>query len=331
MPTAIAIPAFLASLAGTLLAARTLAERLDRLGVRFGFPEALIGLLTALAADGPEISSALVALAKGDHSVSVGVLVGSNAFNLAAMIGISALLAGAVQLARAALWLEGLITALITLLAGAVLMQWLAVPVAAGLAGCALAVYLAVVIGGYELLEHRAMPERMADGLGRALASRGPHKVAQPPTGDSTHHMIARMALDVLVIIAGSFAMVQLAVLLGDRWHVSRPVLGVLVLAPLTSIPNAFTGIRLGLAGRGAALVGETFNSNTINLAFGVIVPGLFTAAVALGSTAKLQLGWLVAMTLVCLILLAAPRGMRRLGGALLIALYAGFLATQLA
>ena len=56
----------------------------------------MIGLLTAVAADGPEISSALIALVKGAHTTSVGVLVGSNAFNLAAMIGVSALLTGCV-------------------------------------------------------------------------------------------------------------------------------------------------------------------------------------------------------------------------------------------
>src|SRR5437899_8185366 len=135
MGPALAIPLFVFSLAVTLLAARTFARRLDQLGVRFGFPEALIGLLTALAADGPEISSALVALAKGEHGVSVGVLVGSNAFNLAAMLGVSALLAGAVVLARETLLLEGLVGLVITLIAAALLLRWLAVPVAAVLAG----------------------------------------------------------------------------------------------------------------------------------------------------------------------------------------------------
>src|ERR1700758_2482842 len=95
-----AIPLFAVSLLVTLLAARLFARRLDKLGVRFGFPEALIGLLTALAADGPEISSALISLIKGAHDVGVGVLVGSNGFNLAAMIGLSALIAGSVRLAR---------------------------------------------------------------------------------------------------------------------------------------------------------------------------------------------------------------------------------------
>src|ERR1700748_1339699 len=111
MSPAVGAPLFLVSLLVTLAAARLFALRLDRLGVRFGFPEAMIGLLTALAADGPEISSALFALARGAHTASVGVLVGSNAFNLAAMIGISGLLAGSVLLPREALWLEGAIGA----------------------------------------------------------------------------------------------------------------------------------------------------------------------------------------------------------------------------
>src|SRR4029077_14722935 len=96
-----AAPLFVLSLAVTLLAARLFARRLDHLGVRFGFPEALIGLLTALAADAADISSALSALIRGAHDWSVGVLVGSSSFNLAAMIGVSGLLAGCVAISRA--------------------------------------------------------------------------------------------------------------------------------------------------------------------------------------------------------------------------------------
>src|SRR3954449_4766759 len=114
MGPVVAAAVFLVSLAVTLGAAELFAARLDRLGTRFGLSEALVGLLTALAADGPEISSALVALAKGAHTVSVGVLVGSNVFNLAAMIGLSAIIAGTVRLPRPALLLEGLTGAAVT-------------------------------------------------------------------------------------------------------------------------------------------------------------------------------------------------------------------------
>jgi Ca2+/Na+ antiporter len=103
----------------------------------------------------------------------------------------------------------------------------------------------------------------------------------------------------------------------------------VLILAPLTSMPNAITAVRLGLAGRGAALVGETLNSNSINLGVGVLAPALFTSLGVLTMTAKLELAWLAGMTVVCIALLARPRGMRRIEASIVIVLYLGFVAIE--
>jgi cation:H+ antiporter len=315
----------------TLAAARLFARRLDRLGVRFGFPEALIGLLTAVAADGPEISSALFALFKGANDVGVGVLVGSNGFNLAAMIGLSAVLAGRVRLPREVLLLEGLVGLLVTVLAGVLLFGWLSPGLATGLSVIVLFPYLTLVIVGARLLERLAdRPRSPTARLARALHEHpGPERPAAS-SSNPTHHLIALIVFDLALIVAGSAGMVQTALTLAAHWHLSNAVLGVLILAPLTSIPNAATAVRLGLAGRGAALVGETFNSNTINLTAGVIVPSLFVALAAVTTLGKLQLAWLVAVTLVTLALLARPGGMPRTGGAALIALYFAFVAGTL-
>jgi cation:H+ antiporter len=344
--SAAAIPLFVVSLAVTLVAARLFARRLDRLGSRFGFPEALVGLLTALAADGPEISSALFALVKGEHGVSVGVLVGSNAFNLAAMIGVSGLIAGSVRLSRDTLLLEGVVGATVTLIGTAALLGWLAPLTAAILAACVLLPYLVLVIGGSELLARQRQAGRLLGRLAHALDQRphttglhttgphttGPHNIGPHTSSpeDPTHHLLALIVLDVALIVAGSAGMVQAALALGDHWHISRAILGMLILAPLTSVPNAITAVRLGLAGRDAALVAETFNSNTINLSAGVIVPSLFVTLAASSATAKLQLVWLVGMTGMCMLALARARGMRRSEAAGLIALYCGFVAIQL-
>ncbi len=153
MPAVLAVPLFLVSLSVTLAAARLFARRLDRLGVRFGFPEALIGLLTAVAADGPNVSSALFALAKGAHDVGVGVLVGSNAFQLAAMIGVSALLAGSVLIPRETLALEGIVGLLVTVLAAALLFRWLSPVATVLIAAVVVAPYLTLVIVGARLLD----------------------------------------------------------------------------------------------------------------------------------------------------------------------------------
>ncbi|HYZ61726.1 MAG TPA: hypothetical protein VE650_04675, partial [Acetobacteraceae bacterium] len=262
MATLLAVPLFFVSLAVTLLAARSFAQRLDRIGTRFGLPEAVIGVLTAVAADGPEICSALVALIKGAHTTSVGVLVGSNAFNLAAMIGASALLTGCVALLRRDLAPEAGLCVAITVIAAAVLLRWLG-PVP----GVVLA---AATVIPYSIWLREA--ERHA-------AAAHPSS-ARPQTTGATHHLLALVAVDVALIIGGSFGMVEAALTLGHRWGVSEALLGVVILGPLTSIPNAATAIRLGLAGRSTALVGETFNSNAINLGIGAIVPALFVSVV---------------------------------------------------
>jgi cation:H+ antiporter len=318
------------SLAVTLAAARLIARRLDRLGQRFGLPEAAIGLLTALAADGPEISSALVALIKGAHSVSVGVLVGSNAFNFAAMLGLSALFAGSVYLPRSLLVLEASIAAGITLIAAAVLLGWISAPLAAILAACVLLPYLLAVVASIERLLEMWPRGHPVARISRAVARRSANKAPAGSPSDPTHHLVALIVLDVALIIAGSLGMVQTALTLGERWGISRALLGALILAPLTSVPNAVTGVRLGLARRGAALVGETFNSNTINMVGGVIGPALFTGVLATATATKLQVAWLVAMTAACVALLARGGGMGRAGAAVVMAMYGGFVALQL-
>jgi cation:H+ antiporter len=331
MSTALAVSLFFASLAVTLGAAQLFARRLDRLGVRFGFPEALTGLLTAVAADGPEISSALFALIRGAHNVGVGVVIGSNIFNLAAMIGLSAVLAGHVRLSREVLLLEGAAGLLMTIVASALLLGWLPPGAAAGLSVLVLLPYLTLVIVGIRLLERLGdRPHSPTARLARALhehpgPERSPDSVTNP-----THHLIGLIVVDLALIIAGSAGMVESALTLAGHWHIPSAILGTLILGPLTSIPNAVTGVRLGRAGRGAALVGETFNSNTINLTVGVILPSLFVTLAAVGTIGKLQLAWLLAATIFTLATLARPGGMRRADGVALIALYVAFVVSTL-
>jgi Ca2+/Na+ antiporter len=191
--------------------------------------------------------------------------------------------------------------------------------------------YLALVIVGARLLERlgdgpRSPAARLAAALHEQPAPERPPETFSDPT----HHLVGLIVIDVVVIIAGSAGMVQTALRLASVWHIRVSVLGVLILGPLTSLPNALTAVRLGTAGRGAALVGETFNSNSINLCVGVILPALFIMLGTVGRLGELQLAWLLGTTIIVLILLARPRGMGRGGAALLIALYVAFVTGTL-
>jgi cation:H+ antiporter len=331
MSTAFAIPLFLVSLVVTLTAAAHFARTLDRLGVRVGLPEALLGLLTALAADGPEITSAIVALIKGAGAVSLGVVVGSNVFNLAAMVGLSAVLAGAVTLRREALAVEATVGVLVTLIATGVVLDALPPGAAVGLLAVVLVPYLILLGRGPRIARHLPFPTRIDRGLARALGERehwGGHERVEEATVIA---LVAVMMPAVSLVVLGSTGMVEAAVTLSDRWGLSRSLAGVLMLAPLTSIPNAVTAARLGLAERGTALVSETLNSNTINLVAGIAVPALFVSVVSLSTEVKFDLAWLLLMTVVTVGVLARSRGCGRVGGSALIGLYVIFVAFEIA
>jgi cation:H+ antiporter len=308
LTTPLAVVLFMSSLALTLAAAGFFADKLDHVGPRLGLPEAIVGLLTALAADAPELSSAIVALTRGEKEVSLGVVLGSNIFNLAAMIGLSAVLAGAVTIARRELAVEGVVALAATLVAGA-----LVIDLISAVWACALFAAIAV-------------PYVVA-------ASRRPslHHALPNPHDGALWKPIALTVPAVALIVLGSTGMVRSALVLADRWHVSKVIVGVIALAVLTSLPNAYTAVRLGLSGRGSALVSEAFGSNTINLVGGVLVPALVIGLAGRSGITDASFVWLAVTTCLVIALLARAGGMGRLGGAVVLALYAGFVVVQLA
>jgi cation:H+ antiporter len=313
---------FVASLAVTLAAAGFFARRLDEVGLRLGLPETLLGLLTALAADAPEVSSAITALVKGKHSAGVGVVVGSNVFNLAAMIGMSALVAGVVRVRRESLAVEGFVASTVLAVVAALIVGWLPPAVAIAIIAVVLIPYVIVLALGPRGVDR--LPTRRRAFLHRMFGEEHIRVRDQGAIAGPTLLLVPAL----VVIVAGSVLMVEAAVRLGHRWSVPEYLVGVLILAVLTSLPNAFTGVRLGLQGRGSALLSETLNSNTINLVAGIAVPALVLSLGSFSGLVAFDLVWLIGMTFVVLALLA--RGLGRVGGGLMVALYLVFAGVQI-
>src|SRR5215831_16745161 len=330
MTPAAATPLFLASIALMLVASAQFARRLDHIGLRLGLPEALLGLLTALAADAPEISSAVAALVQGEHAVAVGVVVGSNAFNLAAMLGLSAVIAGRVRARHETLEIEAFV--------GLWLLAVMLAVVAGGLGATFGGVLVAVVVVPYVAL--LAAGPRLARKLPLGAAEsrfvrRSFGKGHRPARSLDSRREVARLLVVLLValclIVAGSVGAVRAATDLADAWSIPTALVGVVVLAILTSLPNAWTGVRFGLQRRGSALMSETLNSNSINLVAGLALPVALGSLGAFSGLDRFDLAWLLGMTVVAVVLFGRRAGGGRTAGTLLIALYAVFVAVQVA
>jgi cation:H+ antiporter len=162
----IAAAGFVVALAVTLGAASAFAARLDRLGAQLGFTEALVGVLTALAADSPELASSVSAIVRGQRDVGLGVVLGSNLFNLAAMIGVGALVAGSVRPRRSTLVVESSVAVALLALTAALLSGEVAPAVTLVLAVLVIVPYVAILVLGDTRVPLLPLPARVLGGTG---------------------------------------------------------------------------------------------------------------------------------------------------------------------
>src|SRR4051795_8506220 len=107
MSVAAALPLVLLCGGATPGASLVFGRKLDQVSERLGVSEGLHGILTALGADAPEISTAIAAVATSHEDAGIGVVIGASTFNLAALLGLSAVIVGRVAIHRHGLLLNG--------------------------------------------------------------------------------------------------------------------------------------------------------------------------------------------------------------------------------
>ena len=286
--------------------------------------------MAALAADAPEITAAITALATREQRVGVGVVLGSNVFNLAALLGLGAVVAGRIVLHRkvvalsgaVALWVSVVclitVTGIVDSAAGLVLVLAVLVPY--------------VVLLGIRRTERRRLPlpRPWATWLASAVDEEELELVAaiRPRRGSARDLLVAVPAL--VVVILATVAMERGASTLGQDYSVAQLVVGGLVLAAVTSLPPAVAAVHLAAKGRGAAALSTAFTSNTLNVTVGLLIPTLFFQLARPSGQSLLIAGWYVGLTALTLALAYAGRGLERWAGLVIIAGYAAFVVAVL-
>jgi cation:H+ antiporter len=322
---------FVLAAAISLATSWLLVSRLERIGARLGLSEALLGLLAALAADAPEITAAVTALAHHDGRVGAGVVIGSNVFNLAALLGLSAIVAGRIALHRRVIELSGAVAlwvALVTLLVVTAVLTPLAGLL---LALAVVAPYVAILGIGAHRLGALRLPAAWTRWLAAAVEEEELElaSAVHPDRGGRRDTWTALGA--VALVVAASIVMEQSAAKLGVRHGVPEVIVGALVLAGVTSLPNAVAAMYLARRGRGAAVLSTSLNSNVINVLAGLLIPTtIIGIAGPSGQTTFVAAAYL-GMTALALGCAYASHGLRRGAGWLIVAAYALFVAVLLA
>jgi cation:H+ antiporter len=316
---------FAAGTAVSLLASWLLVSRLERIGERLGLSEALLGVVAALAADAPEVTAAIAALSGHQQRIGAGVVLGSNVFNLAALLGLGAVVAGRIGLHRKVVVLGGTVAVWVAVVCLLVVVG--ALPPLAGLvlAAIALALYVAILGRARQGLR---LPAPWRAWLRSAVAEEELEleDAIRPRRGRWPDAITAAAAL--VTVIVASITMEHAAFSLGRSLRVPEIITGGLVLAAVTSLPNAVAAVYLASRGRGAATLSTALSSNTLNVIAGLLLPGALLGLGAPSGQALLVTAWYTGLTLAVLALAWRHRGLSSSAGSAVIAAYAAFTGT---
>ncbi len=321
---------FVVAAAVSLTTSWLLVSRLERIGARLGLSEALLGMLAALAADAPEITASVTALAGHHARIGAGVVIGSNVFNLAALLGISAVVAGEIRLSRRVIILEGTVAILIGIVCLSVVLGGPGPGVGLLICACVLVPYLLVSGASAQRLRRFGLPQTWVRWLLDAVAEEGEElePAIHPPRAGTLDVTVALLAT--AVVVGASVAMELTASTLGTRHHIAQIVTGALILAAVTSLPNAVSALYLAVRGRDAATLSIALNSNAINVTAGLLLPGVVVGLGAPSGQGTLVAASYLALTAVTLGFGYAGHGLHRAHGALIIGGYLVFVAAVL-
>jgi cation:H+ antiporter len=322
---------FVSAAAVSLGASWILVSRLERVGARLGLSEALLGMLAALAADAPEVTAAVTALHGHQARIGAGVVLGSNLFNLAALLGLAAVVAGRIALHRRVIVLEAAVALPIAVVCLIVVAGAISPEIGLVAACVVLVPYLAASGLGRDRLGRLGLPERWVKWLATAIVEEEIELEAaiHPQRGHARDAVVAAVA--VLVVIVASIAMEQSASTFGTHHGIPEIVIGGLVLAAVTSLPNAVAAVYLAARGRGAATLSTAVNSNTLNVTVGLLLPGVIVGLGPASGQTVLVASWYLALTAFALYVAHAAGGLERRHGALIITAYLAFVAVLLA
>jgi cation:H+ antiporter len=319
---------FVAFVAGALVSLATswvLVTRIERIGERLALSEALLGLLAALAADAPEATSSISALAQHQRALGSGVIIGSNVFNLAALLGVGAIVAGTIALHRKVVVLGGVVALWIAVCCAATATGFL--PIIAGLvlASAMLIAYVIVLGVRRDVLARIPLPGNFVSWLSSAVDEEELElkEAIHPARGRPIDAVVACVAL--IIVVLSSVAMERSAATLGQHFHIADAVIGGLVLAAVTSLPNAVAAVHLARRGRGAASLSTALSSNNLNVVVGLFIPSALLGVAAPSLVGNLTAFWYVAMTVLVLVLAYAKGRIDRRSGWLIVSSYMAF------
>jgi cation:H+ antiporter len=306
---------------GLLVAgAETLVRGAVRVASRLGLSPLIIGLtLVAFGTSSPELFVSLQASLNGQADLSLGNVVGSNIFNVLAILGISAVIAP-LSVSRQLIRLD------VPLMIGvSFLLLLFSVDGMLGrsdgivlLVGILVYTTFLIVQGRKESSD--AADDEYAQEYGQAMTAQSPLAVVVD---------VSLIGLGLVLLAVGSQLLIHSSVTIARSWGVSEIVIGLTILAAGTSLPELFTSVVASWRGERDIAVGNVVGSNIFNIlaVLGVTASVAPDGIVIAQSALYFDIPVMIVVAIACLPVFFSDRSIDRWEGVLFLGYYLAYAA----
>ncbi len=305
---------------GLVVGAEALVRGAARLAARTGMSSVVIGLtVVAFGTSAPELAVSVGDVVRGGDeagAIALGNVIGSNIANILLALGVSAAIGGSLVVASRIVRID------VPIMIGAsILVLLMALDKEINrVEGFVLVVALVVYLV-WTVVAARRQPPAPANEIDDVVS---PEALQQVSPWTDVGFLVAGLVL----LVAGSQALVSAATDIATELGVSDLVIGLTVVAIGTSLPEVATSVLAALRGERDLAVGNAIGSNLFNL---LAVLGI-TASVAPNSipvpssAIQVDLPVMIVVAVACLPIFVNGHVLKRWEGALFFAFYVGYI-----
>ena len=272
---------------------------------RYNLSPMVIGLtIVGFGTSAPELLVSLQAAFRGQPALAIGNVLGSNIANILLILGVSAVIAplliplrkvwrdlGFMALATAAIWVM-LLDGMVTRPEGIMLLAGLIV--------------FMVVAFFYGKLDPEDIDDTPMPSIGMALV-----------------HTIGGL----VVLVVGARLLVDSSTEIARAFGISEAVIGLTIVAVGTSLPELATSVIAAFRKQTEIAVGNVIGSNIFNI-FSIL--GITAVIIPIPSEARfatVDMPWVAGSALLLIVMAVVLKGVPRLAGVAVLAIYAGYIA----
>lgn len=285
-------------------------EGASKIADKLGIPQLVIGLtIVAMGTSAPEAAISISASLKGSADIAVGNVVGSNIMNVLLILGITALITPlAVQ--KSTIKYELPFVIVIT-----------AVFAAIGLTDNVVGRADGFLLWGLFIVYLIYLFFMAKNGQGSL------EEGEEAGENESIFKMLGLIVIGGVLIVVGSNITVDAATAIARIFGMSERFIGLTIVAFGTSLPELVTSVTAGLKKKADIAVGNIVGSNIFNILFVIGTSALITPVAYQANFLVDSIVCAATVVLLLVCLLNKDHKLKRYGGVIMLAAYAGYFA----